>query len=65
MRIQCYHSWGDQETLDRLFQLAVRNNGWIKTFPAGMEIYVPEDVACLVLLIDPLVTRRSTLDWLT
>ena len=64
MRIQCWHSWADINTCDRLFQLACRSNGWAKTLPVGIEVYIPEELEVFVLLIDPKVIRRSRLDWL-
>jgi len=66
MLIQCYQSYGDLRTLDQLFQLALRTGGWSSNlrsdYKMGIQIYIPETVSTLALLIDPKLLRVSSKD---
>ena len=65
MRYKCYHSYLRDYQYDCLASLVERLGGWYEPCMIGLYIFVPEDRELFVLLFDPELVRRSTLDYIT
>ncbi len=64
MRIQCFHSWADSETQERLWNLIGQGSrGWMSSRLGGPTVwYIAEDLVCWALLIDHELQPRPRLD---
>jgi hypothetical protein len=63
-RALCYTSYAASPILDQLFQYTVTHGGWAHIPPIGLELYIPEDRAFWLLLIDPEVLRKPHKDYI-
>lgn len=65
MRYLCYHSYVHNYHSESLAQLVERLGGWVEPCMIGMYVFVPEHRELLVVLFDPELVRRVTLDYIT
>ena len=63
MRMCCYSSFADDHTRERVWRL-IQHMGWISDRYDHIQFYIPEDLVCFALLIDPTLSRRAREDYI-
>ena len=63
MRMCCYSSFADDHTREQIWRL-IYGQGWISDRYDHIAFYIPEDLVCWALLIDPTLERRSKDDYI-
>jgi hypothetical protein len=63
-RIHCYLTLAEPDVREQMWQYIQRYNGWISTNPLGLQVFIPERYAAIILLLDPLARRQPRYDYI-
>ena len=63
-RVCCYLTQADLDTRERMWLYVRASGGWMSYHPFGTLFYVQRELSSPLLMLDPLIVRKSQWDYI-